>query len=184
MGLLVFAGSAQIVAVERLAADAGPAAAIVAELALNLRILLMTAALRTTLADRPPWQIALGVHLTSDENWTLMHATRAKGRPAGYWYLIGGGAELLAVWVIATALGAAFSTLLPNLTALGIDFAFTAAFILLLRNLWQGPRDLAPWLASALTTAALVRFAPIDPSWALIAGGLAGTALAMIRTNA
>ncbi|WP_026381099.1 AzlC family ABC transporter permease [Afifella pfennigii] len=178
MGLFVFAGSSQIVAAERMAADAGLAVAILAGLALNLRILLMTASLHAELAGRPWWQILLGVHLTSDENWALMHATRASGRKAGYWYLLGGGTSLVVVWVLATGAGAGFAGLLPDLTSLGVDFAFTAAFILLARNLWRGMGDLAPWAVSATTAAVLALVLPVDPSWALIAGGLAGVVLA------
>ncbi|GHG80538.1 AzlC family ABC transporter permease [Pseudodonghicola xiamenensis] len=181
MGLTVFAGSSQIVAVERLAAGAGMSVAILAGLALNLRLLLMTASLRDELAGRPLWQIMLGVHLTSDENWGLMHATRCRGGRAGYWYLVGGGTSLIAVWAGATMLGTGFAGLLPDLAAIGLDFAFTAAFILLLRNLWRGPGDLAPWALSAGTTLSVAVLLPVEPSWALIVGGLAGAALAAGR---
>jgi 4-azaleucine resistance transporter AzlC len=184
MGGTVFAGSSQIVAAERLASGAGMAVAILAGLALNLRLLLMTASLREELAGRPAWQIVLGVHLTTDENWALMHATRGRGGQAGYWYLVGGGLSLISAWVIATALGAGFAGLLPDLAALGLDFAFTAAFILLLRNLWRGPGDLAPWALSILTALSVALVLPIDPSWALIAGGLAGAVLAAVRARA
>src|SRR4051812_43175121 len=46
MGAFVFAGSSQIVATQRLVSGAGAMAAVLAGLALNLRILLMTASLR------------------------------------------------------------------------------------------------------------------------------------------
>lgn len=183
MGAVVFAGSSQIVAAERLASGAGLGVAVLAGLALNLRILLMTASMRGELAGRPPWQILLGVHLTSDENWALMHATRAKGRQAGYWYLVGGGASLVAVWVASTAAGAGLAGVLPDLAANGVDFAFTAAFILLLCNLWRGPGDLAPWTVSAAVAAGCAVVAPVDPSWALIAGGVVGAILAGRRTE-
>lgn len=183
MGLLVFAGSSQIVAAERLASGAGMAAAILAGLALNLRILLMTASLREELSGRTWGQILLGVHLTSDENWALMHATRSRGGQVGYWYLVGGGVSLIAVWVSATALGAGFAGLLPDLAAIGMDFAFTAAFIVVLRNLWRGSQDLAPWMLAAVTAAAAAVVLPVDPSWALIAGGIAGAGLAAVRQH-
>ena len=181
MGAVVFAGSAQIVAVERLAAGAGTLMAVIAGLALNLRIMLMTASLRGELAGRPLWQILLGVHLTSDENWILMHATRNKGHRAGYWYLVGGGASLITVWIVSTALGATFAQTLPDLDSSGIDFAFTAAFVLLLTNLWQGRRSLPPWIVSAAVTASCVLLLPMDPSWGLMAGAVAGAAIAGIR---
>ncbi len=178
MGASVFAGSSQIVAVERLAAGAGALMAVIAGLALNLRILLMTASLRGDLAGRPLWQILLGIHLTSDENWVLMHATRNKGEPAGYGYLVGGGASLILVWVVSTALGAAFAKTLPDLEAFGMDFAFTAAFILLLTSLWQGRKSLSPWILSAVIAAGFALLLPFDPSWGLIVGALAGAAMA------
>lgn len=178
MGALVFAGSAQIVAVERLAADAGAILAVVAGLALNLRIVLMTASLRSELSGRPLWQIQLGVHLTSDENWVLMHATRNKGEAAGYWYLVGGGTSLIVVWIISTALGAAFAQSLPDLSESGMDFAFTAAFILLLTSLWKGRRSFPPLAVSAMIAASCAWLLPLDPSWGLIVGALAGAGFA------
>ena len=182
MGAAVFAGSAQIVAVERLVAGAGAAVALLAGLALNLRLLLITASLRDELAGRPWWQIAVGVHLATDENWALMHARRARGRPTGYAYLVGAGAGLLVVWIGATAAGAGLARNLIEPRALGLDFAFAAAFIAILRGLWRGADDLAPWTV-AIGAAALVAATPVEPSWALVAGGVAGAATAGARTR-
>jgi 4-azaleucine resistance transporter AzlC len=178
MGTVVFSGSAQFVAIERLAAGAGAATALIAGIALNLRILLMTASLRDVLAGRPFWQKLLGVHMTTDESWAVLHATRASGRPVGYWYLVGGGACVMLSWVGSTALGTGFAAALPEPRALGIDFAFTAAFIAILRGLWGGKRDLLPWAASAITVVLLAKLTPMEPSWALVVGGVLGAALA------
>ena len=180
MGSLVFSGSAQFVAVERLAAGAGAVTALVAGVALNLRILLMTASLRDVLAGRPFWQKLLGVHMTTDESWAVLHATRAKGGDAGYWYLVGAGACMMVTWLAATMAGTGFAATLPEPRALGIDFAFTAAFIAILRGLWGGARDILPWLASAGTVAALALLTPMEPSWALVIGGAFGAILAGI----
>lgn len=184
MGALVFAGSSQIVAVERLMSGAGAVAALAAGVALNLRLLLMTAALRDDLAGRPWWQVALGVHLTADENWALLHATRAKGRTAGYGYLIGGGLCLLVTWLVATVAGVTFARAIPEPRALGMDFAFTAAFIAILRGLWRGAPDGLPWAVSAGVAGLLVVTEAIEPSWALVVGGVAGAAAAGWRSVA
>ncbi|WP_264211979.1 AzlC family ABC transporter permease [Leisingera thetidis] len=178
MGTIVFAGSSQIIAVERLVAGAGAGAAILAGLALNLRLLLITASLRQELAGRPWWQVLLGVHLATDENWALMHAVRARGRRAGYWYLVGGGLGLVAVWVLATVAGAAFATSVPEPKALGMDFAFTAAFIAILRSLWSGSTMLLPWAGATVIVLLTGLFTPLDPTWTLILGGLGGAAIA------
>ena len=146
MGGIVFAGASQIVAAERLVAGAGAIAALIAGVALNLRLLLVSASIRDVYAGRPLWQILLGAHMTTDENWALTVAERAKGRDVGYWYLVGGGLCLLVVWCVATVTGVAFATAIPEPKALGMDFAFTAAFIAIVRSLWKGRQQLSPWL--------------------------------------
>ena len=183
MGAVVFAGASQIVAVERIAAGAGAFAAVVAGLAINLRMLLVTASIREIYAGRPWWQVALGAHFTTDENWALTLAERAKGRKVGYWHLVGGGACLMAVWLVSTIAGAVFASAIPEPRALGMDFAFTAAFIALSRALWRGRRDLAPWVAAALVVIAAIGSGLVAPSWAILLGGLAGAGVAATRSD-
>lgn len=183
MGSLVFAGSSQIIAAERLVAGAGAVAAIVAGLALNLRLLLVTASVRDVFLGRPWWQIILGAHLTTDENWALMLSTRARGVQAGYWYLMGGGACLIVTWVSATVVGAYFAGAITEPRALGIDFAFTAAFIAIARSLWTSKSDLLPWCISFAVVGFSVLTDLLDPSWALILGGVAGAATAGVLGN-
>ena len=183
MGGVVFAGGSQIVAAQRLVAGAGAATAIVAGLALNLRLLLVTASIRDVFAGRPWWQIALGAHLATDENWALMLAQRARGRDVGYWYLVGGGLCLLVVWCLATMAGAAFAQAIPDPVALGVDFAFTAAFIAIARSLWTNRTDLLPWLTTAVVVVVAVRLAGLEPSWALVLGGVVGATVASVMRH-
>ena len=178
MGSVVFAGGSQIVATERLVAGAGAVAALIAGIALNLRLLLVTASIRDVYAGRPLWQVLLGAHMATDENWALMLAERAKGRDVGYWYLVGGGLCLLVVWCLSTVTGVFFATSIPEPKALGMDFAFTAAFIAIVRSLWKGRQQMLPWVTSLLVVVAAVAFGKIDPSWALVLGGVAGAAVA------
>ncbi|MEM7504211.1 MAG: AzlC family ABC transporter permease [Pseudomonadota bacterium] len=181
MGTILFAGASQIVAVERLVAGAGAVVAIIAGVALNLRMLLVTASIRDVFAGRPFWQVALGAHLATDESWALLLAKRAEGRDVGYWYLVGGGACLLVTWLVATVCGVAFAAAIPEPKALGMDFAFTAAFIAIARSLWTGKRDLAPWGTAFLVVAAAIWSGALDSSWALIVGGVSGAVIAGVR---
>lgn len=174
MGTFVFAGASQILAVERLVAGAGAITAVVAAVAINLRMLLVTASIREVYQGRPWWQLVIGAHMTTDENWALMLATRAKGRNVGYWYLVGGGACLFLTWVISTVCGVIFANNIPEPKALGMDFAFTAAFIAIARSLWRGNKDLLPWLVSVSVVALTLLSGLLDSSWALIVGGCAG----------
>lgn len=181
MGAIVFAGGSQIVAAQQLMAGAGAAAAVVAGLALNLRLLLVSASIRDIHAGRPWWQMALGAHLTTDENWALMLGQRAQGREVGYWYLVGGGLCLMALWNLSTVAGAAFAQAIPDPASLGMDFAFSAAFIAIARSLWRGPADLLPWLVALGVVTATIKLGGLAPSWALILGGVGGAATAAAR---
>jgi len=178
MGASVFAGSSQIVAVERLVAGAGAVVAIVAGLALNLRLVLLTASVREIYAGRPWWQVLLGAHLATDENWALMLSTRTQGRNVGYWYLVGGGLMLIVVWVTATVAGVVFASAIPEPRAFGMDFAFAAAFIAIARSLWRGSVDLAPWLVAMGVVIGFVVFDIADASWALLVGAISGAVVA------
>lgn len=183
MGVLVFAGSAQIVAVERLAAGAGAIAALVAGAALNLRLVLITASLRELFAGRPLWQRVLGAHLSSDENWALTVARRARNPALGYWFLVGGGATLVVVWVCAGTLGVVFASYVPDPETYAIDFAFAAAFIAIARSLWRGRSDALPWVTAVAVVIVTTGLELFDASWAIVLGGLAGAATAALKRD-
>jgi predicted branched-subunit amino acid permease len=82
------------------------------------------------------------------------------------------------VWCLATVAGVIFARAIPEPEALGMDFAFTAAFIAIARSLWKGRTDLFPWLTAMFVVAASVRLVGVAPSWALMLGGVAGAGMA------
>ncbi|MGI9449296.1 MAG: AzlC family ABC transporter permease [Geminicoccaceae bacterium] len=183
MGALVFGGSSQIVAVDRLAAGAGVAAAFIAGMALNLRLLLITASVRDLFVGRPLWQRMLGAHLSSDENWALTLARRSQGQSVGYWFLVGAGATLMLAWVCSSVLGLLFASSIPDPETYAIDFAFTAAFIAISRSLWRGRQDAAPWVTAVGVVIVTTQLGWFDTSWAIVLGGLAGAAVAGVRRD-
>lgn len=184
MGMLVFAGSSQIVAVERLAAGAGVAAAVIAGIALNLRLLLITASIRGFFAKRPLWQRLLGAHLSTDENWALTLARRSQGENVGYWFLIGAGAILALTWVFAGVFGVVFASRIPDPQTYALDFAFAAAFIAICRSLWRGRQDAAPWITAVGIVIGTTQLGLFDASWAIVLGGLAGALVAGMKRDA
>lgn len=183
MGALVFAGSAQIVAVERIVAGAGVVTALIAGIALNLRLVLMTASIRRFFKGRPLWQRLLGAHLSSDENWALTLARRSQGENVGYWFLVGAGLTILITWILAGITGVIFSSSIPDPEKYAIDFAFTAAFIAISRTLWRGRHDLLPWLVSITVVILSSRLALFDASWSIVVGGIAGALTAAFSKN-
>lgn len=183
MGATVFGGASQIVAVERLAAGAGAGAAIIAGLALNLRLFLIAASNRDLLAGRPWWQVLLGAHFTVDENWALTKAKQMQGHDVGYWYFIGAALCFAVAWIVSGVAGAVFATAIPEPKAYGLDFAFAAAFIAIGRALWRGRQDLLPWIAAAAAVVLSVATGLVDSTWGIILGGLSGAAVAGVQAK-
>ncbi len=173
MSALVFAGTAQFVALTLWTPGNLPVGALVlAALIVNLRYLLMTATLRPLFAHRPLWQGALSMGLVSDENWALTMGEIRKGRGSAA-FLLGGGAMAYISWLCATLTGRLLGAIIDDPTKYGLDFAFTATFLALLLGLWRGRGDLIPWLVGGLTALITARLVP--GSWYVLAGGLVGS---------
>lgn len=176
----VFAGSSQIVAVERFASEGQVLGAVIAGMALNLRYLGILASLSDVLRRTPLPKRLLAVHVTSDENWALTMAERARDPSVGDDFLIGSGLTLVAVWVTSTAMGALVGASVPDLEAYGIGFAFTAAFIAMARGMWRGRRDLFPYAVSFVGTVSLV-VVGWQTAFAILGGAGMGVAASTIR---
>lgn len=134
MSLLVFAGSAQLIAVGLLASGAGAATVILTTFMVNLRHLLMSASLSPFLRSwSRPQQAFFSFQLT-DETFALHSARFARGenfKP-----------ETLAInviaqsaWLAGTCLGLFAGGLVSDVRPIGLDFALPAMFIVLL--VWQ-----------------------------------------------
>ena len=172
MSGLVYAGSSQFVALGLWQTPLPVLAIIFTTFVVNIRHLLMGAALG-------PWFARLSVPKTygslffmADENWALtMREFAAGGRDAAF--LLGSGLPLFVAWLSATAVGGTVATAFPNPARLGLDFAFTATFIALLVGMWQGKASLVPWIVAALV--ALVTAQWLPSQWYILLGGLAGS---------
>lgn len=178
MDALVFAGAAQFVAVGLWSEGAIPVLAIaLATLAVNLRYLLITASLRDVLGGRWPLRL-LGAHLVTDENWALTMALPPARRNAAF--LLAGGAVIYAAWNAGGFAGYALGRGLPDPEAIGLDFAFTAAFMALALGMWRGGRiDAAPWAVTAASACIAAQALPAN--WHVVAGSAAGIATLLAR---
>jgi 4-azaleucine resistance transporter AzlC len=131
MSLIVFAGSAQFIAVGLFASGTGPAAIILTTFVVNLRHLLMAASLTPFLAGWKKRHLAFFSFQLTDETFALHSA--AAGR------LGNSQAEALALnvtaqssWVGGTILGIVASGLIGDIKPMGLDYALAAMFIALL----------------------------------------------------
>lgn len=172
MSATVFAGASQFVAVEIWTSP--PAVVLLAATALmvNLRHVLMGAALAPFLKGWPRGATALSLYMMADENWAfaLRRGATAPLTPA---YYLGLALPLYVGWIVCTFFGTIFGGVLQDPARYGLDFAFTAVFLTLLVGMWQGRRSLLPWAASAAV--AVAAYAWLPGVWYIALGGLAGT---------
>tara|TARA_B100000902_G_C27279825_1_gene901040 strand:- start:96 stop:788 length:693 start_codon:yes stop_codon:yes gene_type:complete len=181
MSALVFGGSSQLVAMDQLALGVGPAAAIIAGAALNMRILLITASLESVMRNRSWWQIGLGTFFATDASVALMQTAKSREMSDSYWYFFGGGASLYLVWVLVTAIAAFLSSGVPDPELIGLDFAIIAIFVAILPGMWRGSVDIFPWFIAAGTVILWGLLLPEYASWGLIAGAIFSASAAGLK---
>ena len=175
MSGLVFAGSAQFVALDQWSAvpallPIGPL--ILAALIVNLRYLLLTATLRPLF---PPGRIgwrAISMYLVTDENWAMTVGAMARGQ-GSVAFLMGGGVLAFCSWMTMNLVGYGLGSAIDDPSRWGLDFAFTATFLALLLGMWKGRGDIVPWCVAALVAIATAHF--VTGSWHILAGGLVGS---------
>lgn len=175
MSALVFAGSAQFVALDLWTTTPstlpiGPL--ILAALIVNLRYLLLTATLRPLFGAHEQTKGALSMALVSDETWAVTIGEMAKGR-GSYAFLMGGAVFAYVCWQATTLIGYSLGSAIDDPAQYGLDFAFTATFLALLLGMWKGKGDLIPWLVGGLS--AIIAAKLIPGSWYILVGGIVGS---------
>jgi 4-azaleucine resistance transporter AzlC len=177
---LVFAGSAQFVALDMWVHPLHIDALIFTTLIVNLRHVLMGASLE-------PWMRGSKRRVTSpllffmvDESWALTYAALSKGK-ADLGFLLGSGVVLWFTWMGATLAGRGMGAAIPSPELFGLDFAFTAVFLALLSGLWKGRSDIPAWTVAALAALAAHHYLP--GKWYIVVGGLAGSLAGLWRVR-
>lgn len=132
MSSVIFAGSAQFVTAQLIAA-AAPGLVIVATVfVVNLRHMLYSASLTPHVAALPlPWR-ALLAYLLTDEAYAASITQYAKLPTAAHkgWHLLGSGVTLWISWQLSTAAGVFLGASVPS--SWPLDFALPLTFIALL----------------------------------------------------
>ena len=178
MSATVYAGSAQIVALQMWDTPVPLIGVWIATLAINARYVLMGAALRPWFAGLP-WVRAYGsLFVMGDGNWALAMRERAAGRIDAA-YLLGGGLVMYASWITATGLGQALGQFIGAPHRLGLDFMLAAFCTTMAVSLWRGASDLWPITIAAVGALAVERVIP--GHWHILLGGLAGSLVAAWR---
>lgn len=131
LSLLVYAGSAQLIAVGLFAAGAPGLSIVITTLIVNLRHLLMSAALTPFLRGWRKRDLAAFAYELTDETFAV-HSTRFAAAPPRKQeaFTINVVAQL--AWIVGTWLGLIAGGLLTDVRPLALDYALPALFIALL----------------------------------------------------
>ena len=131
MPLIVFAGSAQLVAIELIANNASLATILFTTFIISSRHFLYALALRDKLKILPSkWRYGLGFLLT-DELFALSSHSKAFVGQLRLIYALFAGGSFYLFWLLWNLTGVIAGSYLPDLTHLGLDFAIAVTFIAL-----------------------------------------------------
>ncbi len=192
MSVIIFAGSAQFIAVQLLASAAPGGILLLTTLVVNLRHVLYSASLAPALRRlRPGWRWLLAYLLTDEAYAVVIRRFTAPGagrhpevneRPATgreprteaatearHWFFLGAGLTLWLSWLASTAGGAYLGTVIPS--GWNLEFMLTLTFIaIVVPMLADRPLVIAAGSAAVVSVAA----AALPMRLGLIAGALAG----------
>lgn len=131
MSLLVYAGSAQLIAVGLFAAGASPLSVIVTTLVVNLRHMLMSAALSPFLSHWRAHELAAFAYELTDETFAI-HSLRFPSGQVSKVEALALNVTAQMAWVLGTWMGAMAGQLIGDVRPLALDYALPAMFIALL----------------------------------------------------
>ena len=153
MSLLVFAGSAQFIALSLLGAGVGLAVLLLTTAVVNLRHALYSASLQPFVRHLPArWRVPLAFWLTDEAYAVVQHRyAELDASPNKHWYFLGAALAMYVNWQLCTLVGVMFGQNVPNLGAWGLDFAMLATFIGIVVPMLRN----RPQVAAALSAAAV-----------------------------
>jgi 4-azaleucine resistance transporter AzlC len=155
MSGLVFAGAAQLVALQLMGAGASIFFVWLATLVVNLRYLMYSSALAKPLEALSGRMKLLAAFLMVDQNFALaLNQYGRLGPRLTPWFYLGIGAVLWLGWVACTYLGALLGARLPE--AWSLDFAVPLCFLVLLVPAVQSRPSLLAALVGGLVSTALM----------------------------
>ncbi|NJK44751.1 MAG: AzlC family ABC transporter permease [Pleurocapsa sp. SU_196_0] len=155
MSSFVYAGAAQLVALQMMGSGTAMPLVLLASLVVNLRYVMYSSALAKPLEAFSGWRKALAGFLMVDQNFAMTMARYAQlGPRLSPWYYLGAGTPIWLNWVVFTIVGALLGASIPE--SWNLEFAVPLCFLVLL----------VPTLKDR-------------PSWAAaVVGGLVATVLA------
>ncbi len=178
MSLLVFAGSAQFIAVSMMTGGAGLIPIVMTTFVVNLRHLLMSSSLSVFLRNLGAWRLALYGYGITDESFAV-NLTRFRDEKWDWRRALVVNHLSNAAWVGSTVAGGYAGEFIPH-GAFGIDYALIAMFLCLLVFQLRGALY---WLIAAVAGGLAVFISILLPGnlYVVVASVLAATIGVLVR---
>lgn len=146
----------------------------------NSRHILMGAAMAPYLRHLPRRKALPALFFMCDESWAmaLLDAKERQSTQVSLSYFLGVSIGLYLTWITFTALGAVLGPVLGDLEKLGLDMAFTAVFLVLLRGMWKGATSSIPWFVSLIVAGGTHLVS--SGAWYVAAGAVSGLLAAAV----
>ena len=177
MSLLVYAGSSQLVAAGLFAAGAPAASIILTTFVVNLRHLLLSAAIAPFLESWRRRELAAFAYQLTDETFALHAARFQSGVPSKTEvFAINTTAQMS--WLMGTSLGVVLGQIITDVEAFGLDYVLPALFIALIAVQIEETKQ----IGIALCTGALsltLRMLGLG-QWHVIIATVAGASLGVV----
>ncbi len=171
MNVFVFAGAAQTASLDMWTYPLPILSIVATTLLINLRLILLGAAVRPWLRPLPDRTVYPMLHVMADEGWAVaMNARRRGERDVGFFL----GANLFVglCWLPSIAIGHLVGGGVGDPAVIGLDFAFTTIFAATLFSGYRSRLDLVPWGAAG--GAALLAWWLLPGTWYVLVGGVVG----------
>ena len=159
MSIIVFAGSAQLISVNMIAAGAGVIPIIVMTFLVNLRHILMSASLSLNFKKTQKRLLPILGFLITDESFAVSSTGIKKYEKKGF-YFFGLGITAYLAWIISSLSGAVLGNILPINNSPALDFVLPAMFIVLLVMQIRGRIDILIAIISGLLSLLFVYLLP------------------------
>lgn len=178
MSATIFGGASQMVGIELFGHHFAPWLIVLSIFAVNFRHILYSASIGRRLSHWPLPKQAVAYFLLTDPQYAFAESEAQSGRKIGFGWYLGAGLAVYAAWVSLTAMGAFFGNMIPDLSALGIDFLLPIYFLGLVMDFRKRPLWLPIVIVSGI--ASIIAYKTVGSPWHVSLGALAGVALAVI----
>lgn len=182
MSATLFAGASQMVGIELFGQPIPAWVVVFSIFAVNFRHVLYSAAIGRQISHWSPVEQAIGFFFLTDLQYAGVESRTEQGLKTSFAWYMGMATPIYILWILLSALGAAFGNFLPDTHVLGFDYLLPIYFL----GLVIGFRKRPLWLPIVLVSgvASVIAYKYVGSPWHVSLGAAAGILLAAIMAPA